>query len=354
MKYKKKKDIKRLRFQYKRMRRALKHQSKKYKEKRKHRLENRRKGIIAERKWENKDYIEQEVPKFFSFIDNTNEVLGYFIKCKSLLNNNEKIQCDLSHITTLSSDAIALLAACANDETFLGKKGRIRGNAPTNTELLRLFIESGFYNYVRSTKILKSAHKSDSNFFHQESNYQVQSDIAKKACILGTNHVFGNSKPFPDLYEMLIESMSNTNNHASNNLSKNQFKWWLYTYNAPNGHTMYTFIDLGVGIFDSIPVQTFKKLMKFVGLKHNKDLVQDLLDGKIKSREKVDNNIRGKGIPQIAANSNSDYFSRAYIISNDVKINLKDKTAEALDYNFSGTMLFWELTNGNPMSLIQG
>ena len=53
--------------------------------------------------------------------------------------------------------------------------------------------------------------------------------------------------------------MSNTNNHASNNSNANQFKWWLYTYNAPNGHTMYTFIDLGVGIFDSIPVQVFKK-----------------------------------------------------------------------------------------------
>ena len=75
-------------------------------------------------------------------------------------------------------------------------------------------------------------------------------------------------------------------------------------------------------------------------------MVNDLLDGKIKSREKIDNNIRGKGIPQIAANSSSRYFSRAYIISNNVKINLKDKTAEALNHNFFGTMLFWELTNG--------
>lgn len=349
MKYKKRQDIKRLRHHLKRMRRTMKRRSKNYKLRRKHRLENRKKGLIAYRRWESKEYLEQEVPNNFSFIDNTNEVLGYFMKCKLLLHNKEKIQCDLSHITALSSDAIALLAACANDETFLGKKGRIRGNAPTNPELLKLFIESGFYNHVKSMKILKSAHKSDSNFFHQESNYQVQSDIAKKACILGTNHVFGSDKPFPDLYEMLIEAMSNTNNHASNNLGTNQFKWWLYTYNAPNGHTMYTFIDLGVGIFDSIPVQTFKKIMKFVGLKHNKDLVQDLLDGKIKSREKIDNNIRGKGIPQIAANSSSQYFSRAYIISNDVKINLKDKTAEVLEYNFSGTMLFWELINGDTI-----
>lgn len=346
---KKIKEIKRLRHQRKRMRRATKRQSKNYKLRRKNRLEERRSGLIELRKWEHTPYKELEVPKDFSFIDNTNEVLGYFMECKSLLHNKVKIQCDLSHITSLSSDAIALLAACANDETFLGKKGRIRGNAPTNPELLKLFLESGFYNHVRSTKSLKTAHKSDANLFHQESNYQVQSDIAKKACILGTSHVFGTSSPFPDLYEMLIEAMSNTNNHASNNSDTNQFKWWLYTYNAPNGHTMYTFIDLGVGIFDSIPVKRFKKMRKAVGLLHNKDFASDLLNGKIKSREDIDNKIRGKGIPQIAANSNSPNFARAYIISNDVKINLKDKTSEALDHNFSGTMLFWELTNGENM-----
>ena len=319
MNYKTKKEIKRRRYQLKRMRRTMKRQSKSYKLRRRHRLENRRRGLVEQLKWERKAYVELEVPKNFSFIDNTNELLEYFIKCKSLLHNKEKVQCDLSHITALSSDAIALLAACANDESFLGKRGRIRGNAPTDPELLKLFTESGFYNHVKATKVLKSAHKSDTNLFHQESNYQVQSDIAKNACILGTKHVFGSNKPFPD----------------------------LYTYNAPNGHTMYTFIDLGVGIFDSIPVQVFKKIKRVIGLENNTDLVPDLLDGKIKSREKVDNKIRGKGIPQIAVNSNSQYFARAYIISNDVKINLKDKTAEALEHNFSGTMLFWELTNGD-------
>lgn len=349
MRYKNKKEIKRRRHQKRLMRRAMKRRSQNYKLRRRHRLENRRNGLMAQRKWEGKAYVELEVPKNFSFVDNTNEILEYFIKCKSLLHNKEKVQCDLSHITALSSDAIALLAACANDESFLGKQGRIRGNAPTDPELLKLFIESGFYNHVKATKVLKYAHKSDANLFHQESNYQVQSDIAKKACILGTEHVFGSSKPFSDLYEMLIEAMSNTNNHASNNSNANQFKWWLYTYNAPNGHTMYTFIDLGVGIFDSIPVQIFKRIKKVVGLEHNTDLVSDLLDGKIKSREKIDNKIRGKGIPQIAANSNSQHFTRAYIISNDVKINLKDKTAEALEHNFSGTMLFWELVNNDPI-----
>lgn len=324
----------------------MKRQSKKHALRRKHRLANRRRRIIAQEREESRGYKKLKVPENFSFVDNTNEILEYFIKCKKLLHERKNIKCDLSQLKKMSSDAIALLAACANDESFLGKKGRILGNAPKDPELLRLFKESGFYNHVKSASVLKSAHRSDKHLFHQESNYQVQPDIAKSACNLGVEHVSGSCKPFPDLYEMLIEAMSNTNNHASCEKNKTQFKWWLYTYNAPNGNTMYTFIDLGVGIFDSVPVKMFRKIKKIVGLGHNKDLVNDLLDGKIKSREKIDNNIRGKGIPQIAANSSSRYFSRAYIISNNVKINLKDKTAEALNHNFFGTMLFWELTNG--------
>lgn len=113
-------------------------------------------------------------------------------------------------------------------------------------------------------------------------------------------------------------------------------------------HCLYfcrTFVDLGVGIFDSRPVQTFKRFKKFVGWEHNADLVEDLLSGRIKSREIIDNEIRGKGIPQMAENSRNNNISKAYIVSNDVKINLKTWSAEKLSDNFSGTLLYWELTN---------
>ena len=70
-----------------------------------------------------------------------------------------------------------------------------------------------------------------------------------------------------------------------------------------------------------------------------------MLEGKIKSREKIDQDIRGKGIPQIARNSDSEKIGRAYIISNDVKIDLKSKKAERLEYDFKGTFLYWELIN---------
>lgn len=304
-------------------------------------------GIIREREFAKREYTTIMAPLNFSFIDNTDEMLQFIYNCHEALKTNEKVECDLSQITSLSSDAIALLAACTNDRTFLGKRGKIRGNAPKQVDLQRTFIESGFYNHVNASKYLKGAHRKDNNLFHQESHFKVESDIAKKACLLGTRHVMGNESPFEDLFEMLVESMSNTNNHASNQQKDKQIKWWLYTYNNPNGNTQYTFIDLGVGIFDSVPANKFKRLKKAMGFSHNVDIVPDLLEGKIKSREEVDNDMRGKGIPQIAFNSKNPMFKRAFIVSNDVKINLKNGSSVKLGANFLGTLLFWELGEVN-------
>lgn len=329
--------------QWSRTRAEMKKRSPRYKKKRRNRLIERKLGIIREREFAKREYTPILAPLNFSFIDNTDEMLQFIYNCQKALRTNEKVECDLSQITNLSSDAIALLAACTNDKTFLGKRGKIRGNAPKQPDLQRTFIESGFYNHVNASKYLKGAHRKDNNLFHQESHFKVESDIAKKACLLGTRHVMGNDRPFEDLFEMLVESMSNTNNHASNQQTDKQIKWWLYTYNNPNGTTQYTFIDLGVGIFDSVPATKFKRFKKTLGFSHNVDIVPDLLDGKIKSREEVDNDMRGKGIPQIASNSKNTLFKRAFIISNDVKINLKNGLPEKLGANFLGTLLFWEL-----------
>ena len=312
-------------------------------------LSIRRQDIVNRNLVNGKKPINKVSPDNLSLVDNTNAVIEYINDCKVLLHKKEKVVMDIEKVQNLSPDAIALLAACANDANYSGKYGKLSGNAPKEPRLLKLFAESGFYKFVSSSKLMKSVQKQEVNLLHKESHFQVQPEIAKEACLYGTKHVFSSTEPFSDLYEMIIEAMSNTNNHA-NKKQEGTTKWWLYTYNDPNGKTCYSFIDLGVGIFDSLPVNRYKKLTNWIGISHNVDLVQDLLDGKIKSREIIDNDLRGKGIPQIARNSQQDVFGRAYIISNDVKINLKTRDAEKLKSNFQGTCLYWELikeqTNG--------
>lgn len=338
------KRLKQLMHQRSRHRSEMKKRSDNYRKRRAYRLYLRKNKIAIRREVAKKPYTPVIAPECFSFIDNTEASLKYLDDCRLLLHQNENINCDISKVKVLTPDAIALLVACTNDSKFRGNYASIRGNAPEDKLANKLFVESGFYKFVNTSKEMKSAQRKECNLLHKESDFSVQSGIAKEACLYGTRHVFQNSKPISELYEMLVEAMSNTNNHAGKN-SEHKIKWWLYTYNDPTGFTSYSFIDLGVGIFESIPVQNFKKLTKFLKITGNIDLVQDLLNGKIKSSIKTDNDIRGKGIPQIALNSQESIFQRAIIISNDVKIDLKTQQAEKLCVDFKGTFLYWELYN---------
>lgn len=339
---KSRKKLKALRHQRARERAEIKKRSRSQKRRRNKRLLQRKADINIRKAIKQKPNISQTAPSNFSLIDNPDEVIAYINDCKKLLHEKEKVTIDIANIQTLTSDAIALLVACADDPHFRGKYGELSGNAPKDTKLRTLFVESGFYNYVRAHRFMKTAQKTKDNLLHKESNFNVQPDIAREACLHGTQHIFNNKEPISCLYEMIIEAMSNTNNHANKD-KEGGTKWWLYAYNDPEGKTCYSFVDLGVGIFESLPVSLYK-ITKKIGLTHNADLVSDLLKGKIKSSKKDDNKIRGKGIPQIAKNSRQDIFKRAFIISNDVKIDLKSRKAEKLSNDFHGTLLYWELT----------
>jgi hypothetical protein len=206
-----------------------------------------------------------------------------------------------------------------------------------------MMTESGFYEHVRTKNKFK---QSGASLLHKEKHTKVEPEVAKLVIEHGSNRVFNGVKK-PDLgsmYDVLIECMSNTNSHAD--LTKEgSCYWWLFVHNDPHGKvSAYTFLDLGVGIFKSTTVKGYvTNVKKIVGFYPNINIVADLLAGNIKSRAKVDTDIRGKGIPQIVANAKNSIFRTFYIIANDVKIDLKTGASEQLQHSLNGTLLYWEL-----------
>ncbi len=332
----------RIRAVYQAKRRTKKWKKKKYNAK----LQRARK-IQSIQRYQQKPYENFEAPKKFNFIDNTNEVLEYLECCKIAFKQKSKVNFNIESIEELTPDAINLLIASINDPRFTFN-GSYIGNAPKDKKLKKLFTASGFYNFVSSSSSVKQNIDVKNNLLHKETDYKVRPAIAKTICIKGLEHVANSDKPFEPLYEILIELMQNTNNHASAN-EEDKTKWWTYVYNDPEtGNSIYSFLDLGVGIFDSIVVKNYlQKQAQKIGLMHNVNYVKDLLDGKIQSRIEEDNEIRGKGIPQIVNNAQLDCFKRFYIVSNNVKIDVKKKIGIKLNSNFSGTFLYWELKKGN-------
>lgn len=334
-----------------RMRYQAKRHTKKWIKRKKHAKKSRYREFQLARKAEEHKaapFVRHIAPENFSFIDNTEEVLSYFSKAKAIFHSQKNVTFDISSVTNLTPDAIALLVASIKSPKFTST-GSSNGNQPERDDLRKLFAESGFNEHVTEAHGFSKAQAS--NLLHKEVAQKVVESIARNACIRGMKHVYDSSAPEPalydihsSLYQILIECMANTHNHAA--LSRQgECRWWLYVYNNPNtGTTSYTFIDLGVGIFKSAHVESYLKIIgQAFGLYPNIKMVDDLLTGKIHSRIEKDRELRGKGIPQIVGHSKNEWFKSFYIITNDVKINLTNGTSEALNQDFNGTFLHWEL-----------
>ncbi len=337
----KSKRAKRSKLQQIRTKYSLKRRSKKFKKRRRNHT-----NVIStaqKEKYRRKKYRTEETlvaPENFSFIENTNEVLKYFNNAFDLVKKKSKIYYDVSAIKNLTPDTITLLSAHFGDK--LCRKYGFGGNAPNNHRLQKIFTESGLYDHVNS--ISKKNVSPKNRLWKHSSNNEVKGRMAgeaKELCKKSlSDECFKNVSDH--LYNLIVEAMSNTIHHAEPN---KQFiaNWWLFGYIDEN-ITKYCFIDLGVGIFKSANFNKFRKAFSHI-YKGNQHLVEPFLNGDIISSRKLDNEISGKGVKQIVNCATIPEFKTLYIITNDLKINVKTKKSELLDENFNGTCIYWEIEN---------
>ncbi|MEY4046889.1 MAG: hypothetical protein RL284_440 [Bacteroidota bacterium] len=286
-----------------------------------------------------KKEIDIVAPSNFSFVSNTEEVLWFFNLIKIQLENGYPVKIDISKITNLTSDVIVLLIAIIKDKRSM--KVGISGNAPENPELKKLFIESGLYNFVNSKGKKRVA--TINKLWRHSTNNQVRGEIAGEA-ISVCKKVFldrGVVYDADDIYNLLVEAMSNTINHAN---KKKNINWWLYYYIDEQEKVIrYSFVDLGVGIFKSATFQSYVAKFNWI-LPGNNYLVKPFLEGKIISSRETDKQISGKGVKQILDCANKSEFIGFTIITNDQIINVKDQNSQSLNSNFDGTFIHFEIS----------
>lgn len=297
------------------------------------------------RRVKNKNWKKVSFPKKIELIHEPDSTLEYFNQAYKYFRTNNNIEFDLSLVSYFSPESIALFAACIADKRYTNNMNSI-GNMPKSFLLRKLFYESGFFDHVtvqntNSQPVKRKANK----LLHKITDFEVETDIATEFCLYVKNKI--NAKYIDDLeplYVILIEAMQNTNNHASDSHNnKGKYDWWLYRYENKNEKiTHFTFLDIGVGVFNSLSVRNWKrKLSESVRITSNLDLVDDLMEGKIKSRTLRKN--RGKGVPQICNSSLDEMFDEFFMLSNDILINLKTGSKKKLKEEFHGTMYYWTI-----------
>ncbi|GEP52281.1 hypothetical protein FNO01nite_29530 [Flavobacterium noncentrifugens] len=316
--------------------------SKKWK---KHKLVNkalRRKGILQQREYAKKDYLNYEAPQKFSFINNTDEVLKYFNDISQFISRKQSVNLDIEEISELTPDTITLLMAKLNEKA--SRKVGLSGNAPKNPKLKKMFTESGLYDFVNSHG--KKIASSDNKLWRHSTDSLVKGEMAGLATAVCRNLFaeHGIAYDTDSLYNLLVEAMSNTLHHAH---KVSNINWWLYYYLDKETKTLkFSFIDLGVGIFKSASFDSYRNLIKSF-TPGNQILVKPFLEGKIISSRETDKAISGKGVKQIMDCAKLAEFAKFIIITNDVKIDVKTQQSEQLSDNFAGTFIYFEISVTN-------
>jgi hypothetical protein len=140
--------------------------------------------------------------------------------------------------------------------------------------------------------------------------------------------------------------MANTREHAQSrnfNVKRNRKNWWAAAaFDDQKGEAYFACVDLGVGIFNSLQVRSFRRrFFRGAGILSNADLLQSILRGRIESTTGVP--FRGKGLPAIYEAARSGRIRELVLLSNDAYANVDRDDYREISPPFEGTILAWEV-----------
>ena len=144
------------------------------------------------------------------------------------------------------------------------------GNVPNQEDLILIFLRTDFFDYI-SSQIPPNSSKQIK--YNVKFDKKVSSEIAEEICdkIINTGY-----KKYKPLYQILIELIVNTHNHAD--IEEEKYHWCFQAYQNQNNNVFKcTFIDVGVGIFESKPIQEYKSKQLLLFHESNGNFFQKIL-----------------------------------------------------------------------------
>ena len=310
--------------------------------KRKTRLVSFKNRISASERFANKrqkvfTFVKLSPPDSFSFIKNTEEVINYFEENKKKFEKGCNVNFDLRKIKFLSFDALSLLLAKINDETYTNCFS-VKGEFPEDTKLKDLFFRSGFFpTWWWNWNSLKCHGAMVWNFSNKKVLGSVASQITEKI-IWDRKSVISKKT-----YSAFIECMANTNNHT-------KCKRWL-TYYEEEDHTKVCFIDLWCGILKHINAKALK-VFKLFKMNLKKKWVEEpalILKALLNNEDILDHRswtklpYRGTGMPRIREYADCKGIENFTIICNNLFANISLNQYNKLEKEFKWTFYYREV-----------
>lgn len=277
-------------------------------------------------------------PEYFSIIENTNETVSYFNRIISLLRAKKYkvgVYFDIENVNHLTIDSVMyLLAIIKNIKTNKLSKYSFSGNFPKDKNINLLLNESGFLNYVTTKNKINLTKKG--NNIEIKNGKQIDQNVAKETCDFVNKILKTDTKYTKFLYNMLIELMTNTFQHAYTSDCFLINHWYLFAENG-NNSIKFIFLDTGLGIPNTIRKKFYENILP---LKDNQFIYSALIG---EFRTNTQQGYRGKGLPKIYQYYNEHTIKNLAIISGKGCCILQNSNYD-MDNILNGTLFYWEIS----------
>jgi len=282
-------------------------------------------------------------PETFSLIQNTGETIRFFDEIKKTA-RSRNVYVDLSGVKAMTPDAITGLLATIHQRTI--GSAVVSGNVPQVSAVAEMIENSGFREHVHTpggTRYEPKAGKIRKRHESVEAFQRVFDRIlAKELVEFGTGKLFGTPRPNGPSFSVLTEAMLNTFNHASR-IPGTKEPWWASVYFDPDRQrACFTFIDQGVGIFESFSMMQRLKMRLDLLASSRADILKGLFQGQVASSSGEPG--RGNGIPRIYDHVKAHRIHNLTVVTNNVKGEGETDRYGMLDASYQGTLLYWEMT----------
>lgn len=284
-------------------------------------------------------------PRVFSMLRNTAEMCLFISNIQDQYRNKKGVFISMEHVESIDHDAIVVLLSVMIK--FQEDSINFNGSFPRNHAAKKIVIQSGFIeNLYQKSDLGQYYLKGRNNRMLTTGWTKVNDELAEAIMEDITPKLFGEKKTLKGLHRVLIELMHNCHNHA--NPEKRGTKDWWLSINSHEDKVTFSFIDYGVGVFESLKTKNenniFKKWFNRVSslIQDNSKIIEKILAGEM--HQTVTNSyFRGNGLPAIMEAYNRNQISSLCIITNDVFVAIENGIYQRMNINFNGTFVYWEI-----------
>jgi hypothetical protein len=298
------------------------------------------------------DYKKIKAPSIFSFLENPTDAIKFIKTLKENYDKDKRVFVVLRDVHKLDFGAILVLLSIMI--RFKSKKVKFNGDMPYDGDIRSKLRSSGFFENLYK-EVMRDTDRYNigrHNKIHTHAWKNVDSELGKTIIETVSQTILGRKATFKGFQRSLVELMQNSFNHATPLLEGDKHWWLSVNVNPVSKVATFSFIDYGVGIFESLNSKGEAskwhgwraKLAKLFTFENNADILRLILEGKL-HKTVTNEYFRGKGLPGIKDAMDRNQISNLHVITNDVYADVKNDVYKILPHSFQGTFVYIEINS---------